>query len=150
MVLRMKNQYRGRRLPKKGGAWTVYWFKGGGACQERGGGGVFERKGGRGRRRVETPMHTMSLPHFSRIKTSLQESQKGKSNINKTWKAFLNGIFLIHRKSPLLIKAPYKTICSSSFLEHEFPNHRKNIYDHKVNKLGCPRSGLIALNARSF
>ena len=35
--------------------------------------------------------------------------------------------FLIHRKSPLLIKSP---------------NHQKKSYDHTANKLGCPRPGL--------
>ena len=43
-------------------------------------------------------------------------------------------VFLIHRKSPLLIKCP---------------NHRKKNYHHTVNELGCPRPGLITSNVRS-
>ena len=82
--------------------------------------------------------------HFSHIKNSLKESQKGISILlKKTWEAFLNGIFLIHRKSPLLIKVPHKHFFSPSFFEYKVPNHGKENYDHTVNKLG------FSLNARS-
>ena len=48
------------------------------------------------------------------------------------------------------MKAPYKTLCYPLFFEQKFPNHGKKIYDHPANELRCPRSGLKALNARSF
>ena len=60
----------------------------------------------------------------------------------------MNSCFLIHRKS-FLIKASNKTFCSLSFFEYLFPNHGKINYDYTVNELGCPRSGLLASNARS-
>ena len=63
---------------------------------------------------------------------------------------FLNGIFLIYRKSSLLIKAPYKTFCSPSILEENFPNLGSKIYDHTVNELGYVGSELILSNTRSF
>ena len=47
-------------------------------------------------------------------------------------------------------KPPYKTFCSPLFIEHKLPNHGKKIYYHTVKELNCPRSGLTALNARSF
>ena len=47
----IKNQYRGWRLPKQWGAWTVCCFKVGLGKKE---GVVFLIRGG-----VETPMHTM-------------------------------------------------------------------------------------------
>ena len=43
-------------------------------------------------------------------------------------------VFLIHRKSPLLIK---------------FPNHWNKNYHHTLNELGCPRPGLTTSNTRS-
>ena len=50
-------------MPKKGGAWTVCWFKGGGAWQEIGG-GVFEG--------VETPMPAMIiLSHLEVLRIDL-------------------------------------------------------------------------------
>ena len=56
------------------------------------------------------------IPTFDGRPTSLtlklpcKNPKKVKAILKKTWEAFLNTIFLIHKKSPLLIKAPYKTI----------------------------------------
>ena len=47
-----QNQYKGERWPKKGGTWTVCWFKWG--LGKKAVSGVFEGGG-------ETPMHTMVL-----------------------------------------------------------------------------------------
>ena len=67
----------------------------------------------------EKPPYTVfsnRIPTFDGRPTSLtlklpcKNPKKVKAILKKTWEAFLNTIFLIHKKSPLLIKAPYKTI----------------------------------------
>ena len=46
---------------------------------------------------------------------------------DKTWEAFMNGIFLIHRKSPLLIEATIKLSAHYLLLNGKFPKRERRI-----------------------
>ena len=84
---------------------------------------------------------TLKLPH--------KNPEKERATLNKTYEVFLDGIFLIHRKYHLFIKAPYENFYSPTFFEHKFSNHRKENYDYTVKELGYPRFRLTALNDNS-